>query len=100
MGQTQAEPLLETLVNDFGSNYAFALDLLEEYRRDRSGVDTGWRAYFDQALGRAPEPAPVTVIVSEAPQVEAAAAEAALLPTLARQTAAVTPGERSRAVAI
>ena len=29
MSPTAAEPLLETLVNDFGGNYVFALDLLE-----------------------------------------------------------------------
>jgi multifunctional 2-oxoglutarate metabolism enzyme len=49
---TQApEPLLETLVNDFGGNYVFALDVLEQYRSDRRSVDTSWREYFDKALG-------------------------------------------------
>src|SRR5512139_3429754 len=64
---TPDDPLLEPLVNDFGANYAFALDLLQEYRRDRGSVDASWRAYFDKALGLPPEPeqAPVTVIVSE-----------------------------------
>ena len=49
---TQApEPLLETLVNDFGGNYVFALDVLEQYRSDRRSVDPSWREYFDKALG-------------------------------------------------
>ena len=46
-----ADPLLETLVNDFGANYAFALDLLQEYRQDRRGVDPTWREYFDRVTG-------------------------------------------------
>jgi 2-oxoglutarate decarboxylase len=51
MSTTPADPLLETLVNDFGGNYVFALDLLAQYRQDRSSVETGWRAYFDRATG-------------------------------------------------
>ena len=43
------DPLLETLVNDFGANYAFALDLLQEYRRDRN---RGIVADFDRDLSR------------------------------------------------
>jgi 2-oxoglutarate dehydrogenase E1 component len=101
MGTTEADPLLETLVNDFGTNYTFALDLLEQYRQDRAAVDAGWRAYFDQALGRPPEPepSPVTVIVNEAPRPEAAALESSL-PTLARQPTIPATSDRSRAVTI
>jgi len=55
---TPAEPLLEKLVNDFGANYAFALDLLQEYRRDRKSVDATWREYFDEATGVAFEEQP------------------------------------------
>jgi len=64
---TPAEPLLDKLVGDFGGNYVFALDVLEEYRRDRRSVDPSWRAYFDEATGAAPEPepSPVTVVVGE-----------------------------------
>jgi hypothetical protein len=32
MQQTQADPLVEALVKDFGGNYVFALDILEQYR--------------------------------------------------------------------
>ena len=53
---TAADPLLETLVGDFGGNYVFALDLLEQYRQDRKSVDATWRAYFDKALGLPPRP--------------------------------------------
>ncbi len=56
MSTAQADPLLETLVNDFGGNYGFALDVLEQYRHDRRSVDASWRDYFDRALGIAPEP--------------------------------------------
>lgn len=55
MPQTAADPLWDTLVADFGGNYFFALDLLEDYRRDRRAVDGSWRAYFDRALGLPPE---------------------------------------------
>ena len=55
MGTAEADPLLETLVADFGTNYTFALDLLEQYRQDRAAVEAGWRDYFDKAsaAGRA-----------------------------------------------
>jgi len=99
---TAADPLLETLVNDFGGNYVFALDLLEQYRQDRKSVDATWRAYFDKALGLPPEAEQqVTVIVNEAPKAPApAAAPGQGLQTLARQDVpAVATGERSKAVA-
>src|SRR3989442_50389 len=58
MSAEASDPLLETLVNDFGGNYVFALDVLEQYRSDRQSVDASWRAYFDKALGVPPEPEP------------------------------------------
>jgi 2-oxoglutarate dehydrogenase E1 component len=58
MTTTETDPLLQTLVNDFGGNYVFALDVLDHYRHDRRSVETSWRDYFDRALGVAPEPAP------------------------------------------
>ena len=48
--------MLDKLVGDFGGNYVFALDLLEQYRQDRKSVEDSWRAYFDEALGVTPEP--------------------------------------------
>jgi multifunctional 2-oxoglutarate metabolism enzyme len=99
---SQADPVLETLVNDFGGNYVFALDLLEQYRQDRKSVDGSWRAYFDRALGLPPEPepTPVTVIVNEAPRPAALEVPGAGLPTLVRQDVpAAAAGERSKAVA-
>src|ERR1700682_6668966 len=51
MQQTQADPLIDVLVNDFGSSYPFALELLEQYRRDRQSVDASWRQYFDRLMG-------------------------------------------------
>jgi hypothetical protein len=30
MQQTQADPLVDALVKDFGGNYVFALDILEQ----------------------------------------------------------------------
>ena len=51
MQQTQADPLVDALVKDFGGNYVFALDLLEEYRRNPQSVDASWRQYFDRVTG-------------------------------------------------
>ncbi len=52
MATAVADRVLNALVNDFGGNYAFALDLLEEYQRDRGAVDVSWREYFDRVTGR------------------------------------------------
>src|SRR5947209_4344052 len=51
MQQTQADPLVDVLVNDFGGNYTFALEQLDQYRRDRQSVDASWRQYFDRLMG-------------------------------------------------
>jgi multifunctional 2-oxoglutarate metabolism enzyme len=53
---TQTDPLLDTLISDFGGNYVFALDLLEAYRLNRKTVDKTWRDYFDVATGQALQP--------------------------------------------
>ncbi len=103
MATPQADPLLDKLVGDFGGNYAFALDLLEQYRQDRKSVEASWRTYFDQALGVPPEPEtpPVTVIVNEAapePAPPARPLRSEDRPTLARRDVAPV-GERSRAIA-
>ena len=101
MSTAAADPLLETLVNDFGGNYVFALDLLEMYREDRGSVDPSWRSYFDKATGRPTdgEPSPVTVIVQEAAKPAPAKAEAPAAPlqTLVRQEPqGVATKERSK----
>ena len=62
-----ADPLVDALVNDFGANYVFALDLLEQYRRDRSSVDSSWGEYFDRLLGVEPAPRAMTVEAQPAP---------------------------------
>ena len=54
MQQTQADPLVDALVNDFGGNYVFALDILEQYRRDPQSVDASWRRVLRPAP-RGPE---------------------------------------------
>jgi len=58
MQQTQADPLVDALVKDFGGNYVFALDILEQYRANPQSVDASWRQYFDRLLGVAPKPEP------------------------------------------
>jgi len=56
MAETAADPLIDSLVADFGGNYTFALELLEQYRLDRNSVDPSWREYFDRMSGVAPAP--------------------------------------------
>jgi 2-oxoglutarate decarboxylase len=59
MAETPVDPLVDTLVSDFGGNYAFALDLLEQFRRDPGSVEESWREYFARLLGMpAPQAAP------------------------------------------
>ncbi len=112
MSTTPADPLLETLVSDFGGNYVFALDLLEQYRQDRDSVDAGWRTYFDVATGAAPvketaaaaaartEAPAVTVIPAETQTAEPGAPAAGQgLQTLARTEPQASAGGRSTAVA-
>ena len=67
MATASADPVLDCLISDFGGNYVFALDLLEQYRQDPASVETSWRAYFDAlakvapagtVAARNPEPGP------------------------------------------
>src|SRR6185503_14402733 len=104
MQQTQADPLLDALVNDFGGNYTFALDLLEQYRADRGSVETTWRDYFDRLTGAAAQPPAATQTVTISAQaVPAGAGAAPAQGTLVRQepaAAAVAPRDKSKALAI
>jgi 2-oxoglutarate dehydrogenase E1 component len=61
VAENTQDPLVDALVRDFGSNYVFALDLLDQYRRDRTAVEPSWGQYFDGLLGVAPPPAAVNV---------------------------------------
>jgi 2-oxoglutarate dehydrogenase E1 component len=79
MQQTETDPLLDSLINDFGGNYVFALDLLEQYRADRRSVEKSWQEYFDRLMGVPPE----TEAASQAVTISAqpvAAAEPATAP--------------------
>lgn len=62
---TANDPLLDALVNDFGGNYVFALDLLEQYRQDRATVEPSWRDYFDRISGQPAAPEPVKPAAAE-----------------------------------
>jgi 2-oxoglutarate dehydrogenase E1 component len=74
-----SEPLLDQLVSDFGGNYVFALDLLEQYRSDRGAVEPSWQQYFDRLLGVAAPPAAVTVAAQPAPPADGPARTATLV---------------------
>src|SRR5690349_10269118 len=54
MSETLADPILDALVGDFGGNYFFALDLLEDFRKDPGSVDPSWREYFARITGAPP----------------------------------------------
>jgi 2-oxoglutarate dehydrogenase E1 component len=54
---TAIDPILDSLVNDFGGNYVFALDLLDQYRKDPASVEPSWRSYFDRISGHVEAPA-------------------------------------------
>ena len=99
MTTAAADPLLDSLVSDFGGNYVFALDLLEQYRQDRGSVDRSWRDYFDRIAGVPPTPED-----SAAPVVRAGTPggpEPAREMTLVRSQAAVpAPRDRSKALVV
>jgi len=92
MSTQPIDPILDALIQDFGGNYVFALDLLDQYRHDRRTVDASWRDYFDRLMGEAPAP-------REEPVAEPAP-EPATVRTLVRQEAAVPARERSRAMVV
>ncbi len=96
---TAIDPLLDSLVSDFGGNYVFALDLLEQYRKDPGSVEKSWRDYFDRLSGRSAE-------AEEAPPQSVASAA---MPPAAQQVRAgeITvvpakspPAARSRALVV
>jgi 2-oxoglutarate dehydrogenase E1 component len=94
---TATDPLLDALVTDFGGNYAFALELLEEYRRDRSSVEPSWREYFDRLSGVEAEAAP-----AQSPQPAAAASASADVTVFRAEPVAAAPAApaRSRALVV
>src|SRR6185436_20491517 len=84
MQQTQADPLVDALVKDFGGNYSFALDILEQYRANPQSVDASWRQYFDRLLGvPKPEPKPEAAPPPNGPAWTAGGTPAAAAPTAA-----------------
>jgi 2-oxoglutarate dehydrogenase E1 component len=97
MATATTDPLLDSLVNDFGGNYVFALDLLEQYRSDPQQVEKSWRDYFDRISGTpAPAPAPDTPApepAREATLVHAQAAPVAVPRSKAMIVPAILPGD-------
>jgi 2-oxoglutarate dehydrogenase E1 component len=97
MQPPQADPLLDALISDFGGNYTFALDLLDQYRQDRRSVDPSWRDYFDKATGHPPDngaDSPPAYVTPEAPTAPTTRAV-----SLVRQEAPVAR-ERSKALVV
>jgi 2-oxoglutarate decarboxylase len=104
MSETALDPLVDALVSDFGGNYAFALDLLEQYRQDPGSVDGSWREYFDRVTGRrlevAAKPVP-EASPAPAPEAPAPAPAAARTVSVVRQEPqALAPRERSKALLV
>jgi 2-oxoglutarate dehydrogenase E1 component len=92
-----SEPLLDQLVSDFGGNYVFALDLLEQYRSDRGSVEPSWQQYFDRLLGVAAPPAAVTVAAQPAPPADGPARTATLV---RREPPPTALAEKARALLV
>jgi 2-oxoglutarate decarboxylase len=70
MSETAADPLLDTLVGQFGGNYVFVLDMLEQYRHDPRSVDPSWKEYFDRlngAVSDTPSPSSAQAAIPAAP---------------------------------
>ena len=76
MTATAADPLLDALVRDFGGNYVFALDLLDQYRADPASLDASWREYFDRLGGVASAAAVVAARADESARVTSPASPA------------------------
>jgi 2-oxoglutarate dehydrogenase E1 component len=91
MATSVADPVLESLVADFGSNYVFALDLLEEYRRDRRSVEKSWRVYFDALLGVPPEPQDMGGAAAALAETRPAGRESGLAAVREKSKALITP---------
>jgi 2-oxoglutarate decarboxylase len=100
MTMPQAEPLLDSLVQDFGGNYVFALDLLEQYRNDRASVDPSWRAYFDQAFGVSPEPARPAPLSADVPYAHPSGLEPQVQGLVPVGSGDLAPRERSRSLIV
>jgi multifunctional 2-oxoglutarate metabolism enzyme len=98
MATASADPLFDALISDFGGNYVFALDLLEQYRKDRGSVDKSWRDYFDRIAGVPPsEDAAAATAQAAPPETRHASREM----TLVRSEPAVpAPRDRSRALVV
>jgi multifunctional 2-oxoglutarate metabolism enzyme len=99
MATATTDPFLDSLVSDFGGNYVFALDLLEQYRKDPLLVEKSWRDYFDRLAGRPAEAEPTrpaAPAAAAAPAPDAAAREA----TLVRAEPAPVAPARSKAMVV
>src|SRR5688572_16691157 len=78
MLETQSDPIVDTIINDFGANYVFALDLLEQYRGDPGSVEPSWREYFDRITGA---PSPPAAAAPPPPEPAPDGAESAIPPS-------------------
>src|SRR6185295_6433325 len=92
------DPLVDRLVTDFGANYVFALDLLDQYRRDRHAVEGSWREYFDRLMGVASSPEAPAFTTVKAQETASTAPSRALVRPAETQPAA--PASRSRALVV
>ncbi len=73
MATAPADSIIDSLISDFGGNYVFALDLLEQYRQDPSSVETSWRSYFDGLDAGPASPAAEAEATAAATEPDAAA---------------------------
>ncbi len=102
MADSSASPVLNAMLEEFGDNAPFALDLYARYRLDPSLVEEGWRRAFRELEERVPfamsvparaiAPEAALALVEPATTVSPAApASAAAPPAAPAQTAASRP---------
>jgi 2-oxoglutarate dehydrogenase E1 component len=54
MSEEELKKYHEHLLNNFGSNFGFVAEVLEDYLEDRESVSDYWKNYFDELTGSAP----------------------------------------------
>ena len=86
--ETPPAALLERLAADFGANYAFVLDVFEQYREDHRSVEGSWRRYFDTLTGA---PADLASAEGERPTAERIGTASSRQPALDEPEAATAP---------
>src|SRR5512144_3144262 len=90
MSDPSASPVLTAMLEEFGDNAPFALELYARYRLDPSLVEEGWRRAFWSLEERVPFAMSVSARAEE-PEMPAALPEASPAPALVPGPPAAAP---------